>query len=113
MRASVGAAARGVVALEGQEDDEPRQQREAGGEDAEHPGSAVAVREIAPVRRAASYEEHRRDRDGRDGDDDHRGRDDAHRPPTVPARTRAEAAQRAAQRPQPACDLKSGASRRR
>jgi hypothetical protein len=64
-------ATRRVVALERQKDDEPRQQREAGGEDAEHPGCAVTVREVASRRRAASHKQHRCDRDDGHGSDDH------------------------------------------
>ena len=61
-----GAAARGVEALEGEEDDEAEEHGEAGREDAEHPGRAIAVLEVAPLGRAPADEQHRGD-----GDDAH------------------------------------------
>ena len=50
------AASRGVKAFEGKEDDEAQQHGKAGCEDAEHPGRAVAVLEVAPLRCPAADE---------------------------------------------------------
>ena len=64
-----------VVALEGEDDDQPEQDREAGGDHAEHPGRPVAVGEVAAFRSAAADEQHRGHRDARgaDGDQDRPG----------------------------------------
>ena len=45
----LGATARRVEALEGKKDDEPGQHREAGGEDAEHPGGLADPWLTAPL----------------------------------------------------------------
>ena len=55
----LGAGARGVVALEGEEDDEPEHDRESRRDHAEHAGCAVAVLEVAAGGRAPADEQHR------------------------------------------------------
>ena len=57
------------------EDDETEQHREPGGEYAEHSGRTVAVAEVAALRCAAAYQQHRRDRE-RGGHADDAGRPD-------------------------------------
>ena len=52
-RLVLGARARGVVALEGEEDDEPEHHGEPGRDHAEHAGRAVAVLEVAALGRAS------------------------------------------------------------
>ena len=70
LRLRLGAGSRGVEALERKEDDEPEQHGEPRREDAEDAGGAVPVLEVASRRGLASDEQHRRDRNGRDTDDD-------------------------------------------
>ena len=70
LRLRLGAAPRRVEALEREEHDEPEQHGEPGREHAEDPGGAVTVLEVASRRGAPADEQHRRDRNGRDGDDD-------------------------------------------
>jgi hypothetical protein len=69
LRLRLRAAPGGVVALEGEEDDEADQDREARREHAEHAGGPVAVREVASGGCVAPDEQHHGDR--RPGDDDH------------------------------------------
>ena len=78
-RLGLGAAPRLVVAREGEEDDEPREDREPGREDAEHPGRAVAVGEVAPLRRPPPDEEDRADGDRNGGDEDEDAHGERHR----------------------------------
>ncbi len=78
LRLRLGAASRGVEALEGQEDDEPEEHGEPGREDAEDSGGAVTVLEVASCGGPAANEQHRRDRDRRDGRDDKTGPEEAH-----------------------------------
>ena len=59
-----------VVAGEGEEDEEPDEDREPGREHTEDARGAVPVVEVTAVRGATTNEQHRRDRDAR-GDDDH------------------------------------------
>src|SRR5262245_3023113 len=62
-RLGVGTRQRLVVAREGEEDDEPGEDREARGEHAEHAGRAVSVREEAPLGRTSAHEQDCDDRD--------------------------------------------------
>ena len=78
LRLRLGAASGGVEALEGQEDDEPEEHGEPGREDAEDSGGAVTVLEVASCGGPAANEQHRRDRDRRDGRDDKTGPEEAH-----------------------------------
>ncbi len=78
LRLRLGAASRGVEALERQEDDEPEEHGEPGREDAEDSGGAVTVLEVASRRRPAPNEQHRRDRDRRDRSDDKTRPKEAH-----------------------------------
>ena len=70
LRLRLGAATRGVEALEREEDDEPEEHGEPGREHAEDAGGAVAVLEVASRRSSAANEQHRRDRKRRDDHDD-------------------------------------------
>ncbi len=74
----LGAAPGSVVALEGQEHDEPEQDREPRREHAEHPCGSVAVVEVAAVGRTASDEQEHADRDPRRGHDDEQCPDEVH-----------------------------------
>jgi hypothetical protein len=67
----LGSASRLVVAREGEEDDEPGEDREPGREHAEDARGPVAVREVAAVRSSTSDEQDRRDRsdDGQEDDE--------------------------------------------
>ena len=85
-RLLLGARPRLVVALEGEEDDEPEQHREPGGEHAEDARGAVAVGEAAALGRAPAHEQHRRHREGGDRDDDERRPDEVHRAAIASAR---------------------------
>src|SRR3954447_14807376 len=78
-RLGFGAAACGVEALEGEDDHEAGQDREAAGEDAEHPCGPVPVGEVAALRRSAADEQHRGDRHRGHGHDDEGAPEDAHR----------------------------------
>ena len=62
LRLRLGAAPRGVEALERKEDNEPEKHGEARREHAEHPGGAVTVLEVASRRGSPADEKHRRDR---------------------------------------------------
>ena len=83
-RLCFGAAARRVEALEGEEDDESDQYGEAGGKDAEDPGRAIAVLEVAALRGASADEQHRRDRHCGDAEDDEACPDEIHRAIILP-----------------------------
>ena len=69
-RLCLGAAARRVETLEGEEDDKSDQHGEAGGKDAEDPGRAIAVLEVAALGGASADEQHCRDRHCGDAEDD-------------------------------------------
>ena len=84
-RLVLGAGARGVVALEGEEDDEPEHHGEPGRDHAEHAGCAVAVLEVAALGRRPADEQHRADRHGAGQDHDQAGPEKAH---VVTARSR-------------------------
>ena len=77
----IGAAARGVEALEGEEDDEAEQHGEAGREHAEHAGRAVAVLEVASLGSPPADEQHRGGCDDSDQHDDQRRPEEIHRSP--------------------------------
>ena len=78
-RLGLRAAARLVVAGEGQKDDQAEEDGEPGGQHAEDAGGAVAVLEDAARRRSAPDEQERCDGDARDKRDDRDRQDDAHR----------------------------------
>ena len=78
-RLCLGAAARRVEALEGKEDDESDQHGESRGKDAEDPGRAIAILEVAALRSASADEQHRRDRHCGDAEDDEACPDEIHR----------------------------------
>ena len=78
LRLRLGAASRGVEALEREEDDEPEEHGEPGREDAEDSGGAVPVLEVASRGGPAANEQHRRDRDRRDRRNDQAGPEEAH-----------------------------------
>ena len=75
LRLGLGAGSRRVIALEGEEDNETDEDREARCEHAEDAGGAIAVLEVAPFGRTAPDEQHRAD--GQRGhDDDDQGREE-------------------------------------
>src|SRR6476660_10354247 len=74
-----GAAARRVETLEGEEDDESDQHGEASGKDAEDPGRAIAILEVAALRSTSTDEQHCRDRDCSDAEDDEACPQEIHR----------------------------------
>ena len=78
LRLRLGAAPRGVVALEREEDDEPEQHGKPRREHSEDAGGSVAVLEVAPARRTSADEQHRHH--GHDGDarDEEARPDEAH-----------------------------------
>ena len=76
----LGGVRRAVVALEGDEDDEGQDHREAGPHHGEHPGGALGVGEAPAVRREAGQRNHRHGAGGRRADDDQRGDEEAHAP---------------------------------
>src|SRR6185295_1508426 len=78
LRLGLGAAPRGVVALEREENDEAEEDGQPRCEHAEHAGGAVTVLEVAPLRGSAADEQHRRDRKRRDDQDDERCPEEAH-----------------------------------
>ena len=78
-RLALGAASRLVVAREGEEDDEPGEDREPGRQHAEDARGTVAVREVTAFRRPPANEQQRADRDRDGGHEDHEAREQAHR----------------------------------
>ena len=81
LRLGDGAAARGVEALEREEDDEAEQHGEARREDAEDAGRAVAVLEVTALGSPAADDKHRGGRDDGDQHDDQRRPEEIHRGP--------------------------------
>ena len=81
MVASVlGTRARLVVRREAEEDDEPEEHREAGGEDTEDARGSVTVLEVAALRSTPAHQQHRRDGDGGDDEQDGEAEEDVHAP---------------------------------
>ena len=66
LRLRLCTGARGVEALEGEEDDKAEQNREASREHTEHAGGTVAVLEVTALGGASPDEQHGADRDQRD-----------------------------------------------
>ena len=71
--------ARLIVGREGEEDDEAREDRIAGGQHSEDACGPVPVLKVAPFGCASTDEEHARDRDGGHGHGDEDRPDDVHR----------------------------------
>ena len=67
-----------VVARESEDDDQSEENRKPCSQHAEYARSAVAVLEVASLRRAAPHEQHRPDRNGGRGRDDEHGPDEVH-----------------------------------
>jgi hypothetical protein len=61
--------------------DEPEQDGEPGRQHAEHPRGAVAVVDVAAVRRVSPHQQHRRDRHSGHSDDDEQRPDQVHPQP--------------------------------
>jgi hypothetical protein len=77
-RLVLGAGARGVVALEREEDDEAEHHGEPGRDHTKHSGRAVAVLEVAALGRRPAHEQHHADRHGAGQDHDQAGPEKAH-----------------------------------
>jgi len=75
-----------VVAGEGEEDDEPEQEREPGGEHPEHPGGAVAVAEVATLRGAPADQQHGGDGQRHRHHDNQERQDEVHAGEVAPGR---------------------------